>query len=194
HQGTRRMVSRSVPAVQPAPARCPARARSRPHRRYSAHEAFEGTPHTHEAARDCRALAPLSLLCRAHALALLSRHAGAVGTHMVHADLGYDERIDYVFDHAVPFYEQTWYFEPDGDWWSPRPDQAIDYLTRLFENPEPLTDQFADSQIAQGLTYLVSASAGSYCRFLTDGRVPPEARVTCIAAMQTLFARIFQPR
>jgi hypothetical protein len=113
---------------------------------------------------------------------------------MTRTDLSYDDWINYVFDHAVPFYEQPWYFEPDGDWWNPHPEQAIDYLTRLFENPEPLTEQFADSQIGQGLYFLVSASAGSYCRFLTDGSVPIEARVACIEAMDSVFARLFQPR
>jgi hypothetical protein len=113
---------------------------------------------------------------------------------MSETDLSYHDWIDYVFDHAVPFYEQAWYFESDEDWWSPRPEQAIEYLTRLFENPEQLTEQFADSQIAQGLYYLVDNGAGAYCRFLSDGSVPLHARVTCISAMQTLSARLFQPR
>ena len=109
-------------------------------------------------------------------------------------DLSYHDWIDYVFDHAVPFYEQAWYWEPDADWWSPQPEQAIEFLTRLFENPEPLTDQFADSQIGQGLYYLIDNGAGAHCRFLIDGSVPIEARVACIEAMQALFARLFQPR
>ena len=58
---------------------------------------------------------------------------------MSRSDLSYEDWIDYVFDRAVPFYDQPWYLDPDEDWWNPRPEQAIDYLTRLFENPEPLT-------------------------------------------------------
>jgi hypothetical protein len=110
------------------------------------------------------------------------------------ADLSYTDWIDYVFDHAVPFYEQAWYFESGEDWWNPQPEQAIDYLTRLFEKPEPLVEQFADNQIGQGLYYLVDNGAGAYCRFLIDGTVPIKARVACISAMRTLFARLFQPR
>jgi len=113
---------------------------------------------------------------------------------MPNTELTYEDWIDYVFDHAVPFYEQAWYWDADEDWWEPRPEQAIEYLTRLFENPEPLTDQFADSQIAQGLRYLLDNGAGAHCRFLSEGSVPLDTRVACIAAMQTLFARIFQPR
>ena len=60
--------------------------------------------------------------------------------------------------------------------------------------PEPLADQFADSQIGQGLYYLIDNGAGAHCRFLIDGSVPIEARVACIEAMQALFARLFQPR
>jgi len=113
---------------------------------------------------------------------------------MSKTDLSYHDWIDYVFDHAVPFYEEPWYHGSDEDWWRPRPAQAIEYLTRLFENPEPLADQFADSQIGQGLYYLIDNGAGAYCAFLIDGSVPIEARVACIEAMQPLFARLFQPR
>lgn len=110
------------------------------------------------------------------------------------SDLSYEDWIAYVFDHAVPFYEQAWYLESDADWWRPRPDQATDYVTRLFEHPEPLVEQFADSQIGQGLYYLIDNGAGAHCRFLADETVPMDARVGCIAAMSSLFARLFQPR
>jgi hypothetical protein len=113
---------------------------------------------------------------------------------MSKAGLSYEDWIGYVFDHAVPFNDQAWYFEPDADWWVPQPEQAIAYLTRLFEHPEPLVEQFADSQIGQGLHYLLDNGAGSYCRFLTDETVPIEARAACIESMSTLFARLFQPR
>ena len=36
---------------------------------------------------------------------------------------------------------------------------ALAYLTRLFEEPEPLIFEYSDSQIAQGLTCLVNTSA-----------------------------------
>ena len=113
---------------------------------------------------------------------------------MSKTDLSYHDWIDYVFDHAVPFYEQAWYHGGDEDWWRPRPEQAIEYLTRLFQNPEPLADEFADSQIGQGLYYLIDNGAGTHCAFLIDGSVPIEARVACIESMQPLFARLFQPR
>jgi hypothetical protein len=109
-------------------------------------------------------------------------------------DLSYADWLNYVFDHAVPFYEQAWYFESEADWWQPQPEQAVDYVARLFENPELLADEFSDSQIAQGLYYLIDNGAGAYCRFLTDGSVPIDARTACIEAFSTLFARLFQPR
>jgi len=109
-------------------------------------------------------------------------------------DLSYEQWIDHVFDHAVPFYEQPWYFDVDADWWDPRPEQAVAYLTRLFESPEPLVEEFADDQIGQGLYYLVSNSGSGCCQCLTDFSVPIAARVVCIAAMRTLFAKLFESR
>ncbi|WP_119304488.1 hypothetical protein [Dongia deserti] len=113
---------------------------------------------------------------------------------MSKTDLSYEDWIDYVFGHAVPFSEQAWYFNADEDWWDPEPAQAVAYMTQLFETPEPLAEQFADSQIGQGLYYLVDNGAGAYCRFLTDATVPIEARLACVEAMSSLFARLFQPR
>jgi hypothetical protein len=109
-------------------------------------------------------------------------------------DLSYPDWLNYVFDHAVPFDEEVWHHEAEADWWQPSAALAVDYLARLFENPEGLVDAFSDSQIAQGLQYLIDNGAGGYCRFLTDGSVPIESRAACIEAFSTLFARLFQPR
>ncbi len=106
-------------------------------------------------------------------------------------DLTYEQWINHVFDHPVPFSGQAWYYG-DADWWEPQPRQAIAYLTRLFEAPDPLIEEFSDSQIGQGLTYLISVD--DHCRFLADDAVPADTRVTCISAMRTLFRQIFEPR
>jgi len=109
-------------------------------------------------------------------------------------DLTYDDWIEHVFSHAVPLYEPAWYHQVDADWWDPSPQQAVDYMMRLLEDPDPLVDRFADSQIGQGLYYLIDNGAGGYCRFLVEGSAPIDARVQCISAMKTLFSRIFDPR
>jgi hypothetical protein len=113
---------------------------------------------------------------------------------MSQSDLSYDDWIGSVFDHAVPFYGQAWYFDSDADWWDPRPELAIAHLTRLFNDPGPLVDQFADGQIGQGLYYLVSSGASSHCVALTNEAVPLNERVICIHAMLSLFIKLFEPR
>ena len=113
---------------------------------------------------------------------------------MSQTDLSYDEWIDYVFDHAVPFYVQAWYFEPDADRRDLDPRTAIAYLTRSFNDPGALVDQFGDSQIGQGLYYLVSSGASSHCVALTNITVPINLRARCIHAMLSLFIKLFEPR
>ena len=74
--------------------------------------------------------------------------------------LTFDDWLEHSFGREVRFQQAPWYFDPAHDWWDPAPMEAVSYLTRLFEDPEPALDRFADSQIAQGLTYLVNTSAG----------------------------------
>jgi hypothetical protein len=71
-------------------------------------------------------------------------------------DLTYHDWLKHAFGHEVRFQQAAWFFDHDRDWWDPEPAVALAYLTRLFESPEPL---IFDSQIAQGLTYLVNTSA-----------------------------------
>jgi hypothetical protein len=114
---------------------------------------------------------------------------------MTKTDFSHDQWIAYVFDHPVPSFEAAWYFNPDEDWWDPHPEQAeqvVAYMTRLFDAPEFLVEQFSESQIGRGLGYLFGA--GDYGRFLLNGAVPMEGRVNCIRAMDVVFARLFQPR
>ena len=68
------------------------------------------------------------------------------------------------------------------------------YLTRLFAHPEPALRWYSDSQIAQGLTYLVSTSATGDNGWLYSTDVPIEDRIRCVDAVASLFAKLFVPR
>lgn len=108
--------------------------------------------------------------------------------------LSFEDWIEHAFSHAVPFQRQQWFFDIDSDWWDPEPAQAVAYLTRLFEEPEPPLYWFTDAQIAQGLTYLVSTSAtGDKC-WLYAPEVPIAERIRCVDAVASLFAKLFLPR
>lgn len=53
---------------------------------------------------------------------------------------------------------------------------------------------FSDSQIAQGLTYLVSISASGDNGWFYSAEVPVGDRARCVEAVVSLFAQIFRPR
>jgi hypothetical protein len=108
-------------------------------------------------------------------------------------NLSFEEWVDYVFDRPVQAGEKAWYWQ-DYDWFDPEPQQAVAYLTQLFEQSGNLLEYFTDGEIGQGLWYLIDNGIGAHCRFLIDGSVPIEARVACIGAMQALYAQLFQVR
>ncbi|HEX6014034.1 MAG TPA: hypothetical protein VFY87_20010 [Geminicoccaceae bacterium] len=108
--------------------------------------------------------------------------------------LSFERWLEHVFGHEVRFQRSPWFFDPDSDWWDPTPDEAVCYLTRLFDDPEPALRWFTDSQIAQGMTYLVDTSASGDNGWLYATSVPIEHRLRCVTAIGTLFAKLFAPR
>jgi hypothetical protein len=109
-------------------------------------------------------------------------------------NLSFEEWIEHAFGREVRIQQAAWYFDPNHDWWDPKPVEAVSYLTRLFEDPERTLHWFSDGQIAQGLTYLVGTSASGDNGWLSAMEVPVEARVRCIEAIGKLFDRLFAHR
>ncbi|WP_439374512.1 hypothetical protein [Bradyrhizobium sp. DASA03120] len=109
-------------------------------------------------------------------------------------ELTFEEWLEHAFGHEVRFQQAPWYFDPDHDWWDPRPAQAIAYFTRLFEDPAPALKGFADRQIAQGLTYLVNTMASGDSRWFCSTEVPVRERLRSVEAIVPFFERLFKPR
>ena len=65
-------------------------------------------------------------------------------------NLSFEEWIEHAFSRQVHIQQAAWYFDPNHDWWDPKPMEAMAYLTRLFEDPERTLCWFSNDQIAQG--------------------------------------------
>jgi len=109
-------------------------------------------------------------------------------------ELNFDAWIEHAFAPEVRSQGNAWYFDDDPPWWDPPASAAVDHITRLFSDPQPPLKWFADSQIAQGLTYLFSISATGGKDWLSDPRVPVDKRLACVKSIFTLFERLFAPR
>jgi hypothetical protein len=109
-----------------------------------------------------------------------------------YTDLTFEEWILFTFDHSVE--GPVWYHAFDDDLWDGPAAVTIAYLTQLFTEPDPALDGYSDEQIGQGLWYLVGFGAGDYLRTLLDPTVPLADRLTCIAAIPTLFDKLIAPR
>lgn len=109
-------------------------------------------------------------------------------------NLSYEDWIEHVFSHPVPIHQRQWYYEAESERWDATASRKANYLTRLFEDPEPALAFFADSQIAQGLTYLIDPGASDHALSLLDESVPLGERLRGLRAAYNLFARIFDRR
>ena len=109
-------------------------------------------------------------------------------------NLSYEDWVEHIFSHPVPVYQPRWYDQPDSERWDAAASRKAHYLTRLFEDPEPALAFFADSQIAQGLTYLIDPGASDHALSLFDESVSIDERLRGLRATYSLFAHIFDRR
>jgi hypothetical protein len=109
-------------------------------------------------------------------------------------DLTFEQWLEHAFGKEVRIGRNQWFFDQDIDWWDPEPAIAVDYLTRLFTDAPRHLQWFADTQIAQGFTYLLSTSAMGDNGWLYARSVPGEQRRQCVQALSRLFADLFAPR
>ncbi|GAB4571566.1 MAG: hypothetical protein Kow0077_08570 [Anaerolineae bacterium] len=107
-------------------------------------------------------------------------------------DLSFEGWVRHIFDH--PSQGQPWYFDLDADWWdeTARPDRTLDYLTRLLEAPRDLLAPYTDSQINDGLWYLLSNS--QHMDVLMNPHLPLEGRLRCLRGIETFYAQVFYSR
>ena len=110
------------------------------------------------------------------------------------ADLEFEPWIEHVFSHAVPHQGEAWYFGLDADIWDGPAELTVRHLTRLFDNPVGPLEYFSDSQIAQGLYYVIDSGAGGLVLSLMDEDVRQDLRVRCLEAITNLFLNLLQPR
>ena len=107
--------------------------------------------------------------------------------------LTYSEWLEHCFGHEVRVHGNPWYFDPDTSHWNPPADEALSHLIGLFENPLSL-ENFADSQISQGLNYLVNTMATGDPGWFSSRSVSVSHRLRAIRAIYSLFDQLFRPR
>jgi hypothetical protein len=113
---------------------------------------------------------------------------------MLLTDLPFDAWIEHAFGREVRIGRNAWFFDQDCDWWDPPAPLAVAHITRLFHDPVPPLQWFAEAQIAQGLTYLFSISATGGKDWLSDPTTPLKQRLACVRSILPLFERLFAPR
>ena len=108
------------------------------------------------------------------------------------SDITFEEWIIHIFDHQVT--DPAWYWDKDAEWWDYSPEDAIDYMTRFFENAGAILTPYSDAQINVSLWYMASNAASDYMRVLEDSAVPIDARKQCIQAIFNLYQQVFAKR
>ena len=103
----------------------------------------------------------------------------------------------WVFDHPVASEgERPWYFAGGEMAFDPEADaeNALLWVTRLFDEADLLPDNFSMAQIGQGLWFLIDPSGSSHMFALTNPDIPFARRADGIASIAALYQGLFDPK
>ena len=107
-------------------------------------------------------------------------------------DFSFEAWVAHVFDHEVT--KPEWYFSDDADYWDGPNATTVAYITRLFEDPIPHLEGYADAQLNQGFWYLINNSCSDFMFALLDESVAWNARSRCLGSFHDLFAKLLAER
>ena len=103
-------------------------------------------------------------------------------------DLGFVQWVEHIFNHPVS--DPPWYFRTDQETWDGEPETTVEYLTRLFESPERLLEDYSREQLEQGLWYL-SGEGQPFMQSLLDQGLSWPLRQRGLAAIQVFYEKFF---
>lgn len=106
----------------------------------------------------------------------------------------FDHWIKLVFDHPVA--PREWHWSDDAEIWNLQLSslEHVDFLTRVFRNPERLYPQFSPDQIGVGLDFLINPCFGCYaCDIDASANVPLAERLVCVRSILSLYQNCFVP-
>ncbi|MCI0651398.1 MAG: hypothetical protein L0Z55_05905 [Planctomycetes bacterium] len=111
-------------------------------------------------------------------------------------EISFEAWLDYVFDHPVKEVGPEWYWEDDAPTWQPcaAPQRTVEFITRLFADPFPLTTRFTSAQLNQGLWFIASPECSNHMYALLDEAVPWTLRERCFDSMYSLYEKLFLPK
>lgn len=76
----------------------------------------------------------------------------------------------------------------------PTSQQALAYMTMLFEQPQLVLNDYSDAQLNQGFWFLASNANSRHFYAFTDLRLPKADRLRGVRSIETLFVDIFAKR
>jgi hypothetical protein len=105
----------------------------------------------------------------------------------------FEEWLNHLFDHNADNFKK-YYAHLDKTYWCDIPaSKTLAYITQAFENAQTVFADFSNTQLNQGLWYLVSSSS-DMMRVLLDDRISWANRERCIRSFQIVFEQLFAKR
>ena len=112
----------------------------------------------------------------------------------------FDEWLKWAFDHpvAAEVKDEWWWHLPDdcegGRWLDRPPEQALTFVTTLFENPLASLSRYSDEQINQGINFIAYRACSKHFEGLMDRDIDLIIRADCVRSLENLSYQLLAPR
>ena len=106
--------------------------------------------------------------------------------------LPFKEWVYFIFDH--PTEGPEWYVDEAAPYWAGAAALTAEYLIRLFEDPCPALEGFSDTEVNQGLWYLISPGLGEHMLCLDEPGLALTTRIQVVRSCETLFRELLAPK
>jgi hypothetical protein len=111
----------------------------------------------------------------------------------------FDQWLKWAFEHPGETewndkWSHTSYTWESGRWLEQSPTVGLEFVTTLFENPLEYLSNYSDSQINEGLFFIVSTARSDHFYCLVEGDVDIALRRRCIRSIEVLTRELFAPR
>jgi hypothetical protein len=104
--------------------------------------------------------------------------------------MNFNDFVEYIFNRPEDT-AKPWYFADGFIGYSFQRKNAVQLATRVFLEIGGIIENWADKQIANGLTYLISAGASDIPNYYFVESVDPEIRCKAIQSMTVVYEKLF---
>lgn len=91
-----------------------------------------------------------------------------------------------------PWHE--WYNQWDAPYLEVQTRDTVAYITRAFNSIDQIAENYSDSQMNQGICYIINNGCSDYIFSLIDASVPENQRIAAVYSFYSIYKKLYDKK